>query len=68
MSVILLTIVTCGLYLIYYFYKLGNLLYDCSGRRQSNNAVLMQILSIFGLDIVSMMIAQDQINTIISQD
>ncbi len=68
MSVILLTIVTCGLYLIYYFYKLGNLLYDCSGRRQSNNAVLMLILSIFGLDVVSMMIAQDQINTIVSQD
>ena len=56
----LLTLVTCGIYGIYWAYKLGNKTGEMGAG--SDQGVLFVILSIFGLSIVAMAMAQSEIN------
>lgn len=62
---LLLTIVTCGIYRIYWNYKMGKLLYEAEIKREMNatdNSVLYLVLAIFGLDIVNYCIMQSELN------
>lgn len=67
--VILLSIVTCGIYGIYWFYKealrLQILAEDAGLRPCGTEPWVYVILSIFGLEIVSMALMQDEINRIL---
>jgi hypothetical protein len=63
----LLSIVTCGIYIIYWGYKMGELV----ARAQANktlpvrdNAVLYLILNIFGWNIITMALIQNDLNTL----
>lgn len=61
---VLLSIVTCGIYSIYYFYKECSVMatIDVAGRPAQNNTLLCTLLSVFGLGIVSIAILQESIN------
>ena len=64
--VFLLSLVTCNIYAWYWFYKAGELVNRASGARggaqDQNRGVLYLILSIIGLNIVSMALIQDELN------
>ena len=65
--VILLSIVTCGIYLIYWFYKYGKLQAEMCQRAKmvvTDNSVVYLVLAIFGLSIIAVAIMQSQFNTI----
>lgn len=63
---ILLSIVTCNIYSWYWFYKAGELVNRASGARggtqDQNRGILYLILSIIGLNIISMALIQDELN------
>lgn len=64
---LVLTIVTCGIYGLYWMYKRGEILDNYNIQRglpQSSNAILYLILSIFGLQIVSYCLMQNELNKI----
>lgn len=65
-AAVLLSLVTCGLYQIYFFWKEGTVVYQLSNKRLSDSSTVLAILGFF-LPIASMAILQDQINTL-SQD
>jgi hypothetical protein len=61
----LLTLITCGIYGIYWNYKMGQKLVRAkqrAGQYAQDNSILYLILSIFGLQIVSIAIMQSQAN------
>lgn len=64
--VFLLSLVTCNIYSWYWFYKAGELVNRASGTRggaqDQNRGILYLILSILGLNIVSMALIQDELN------
>lgn len=65
--VILLSIVTCGIYFLYWVYKAGALLDQKAieaGRASESRAILYILLSLFGLAIVTYALIQDSINKI----
>ena len=65
-----LTLVTCGIYGIYWAYKIGELIKNAQikrGMTPKDNAVLYLILEIFGLNIVVMALAQNDLNDMIPQ-
>lgn len=67
--VVLLTIITCGIYGIYWYYKealrLQILAEDANIRPCGTEPWVYVVLSIFGLEIVSMALLQDEINRIV---
>ncbi len=56
---LLLSIVTCGIYFIVWMYFLGREIEEAGGK---DNGVLFAVLSVFGLAIVSLGIAQHEVN------
>lgn len=59
--VLVLYLVCCHFYLIYWSYKMGQRL-DAWHNYSTSRAVLFLILSIFGLDIVVWALLQDELN------
>lgn len=59
---IVLTIITCGIYGLYWYYKMGEKVDYLNNIRGGNAGVLYLILGIFGLGIVNMCLIQDTIN------
>ena len=61
-----LSLVTCYIYSWYWFYKAGELVNRASGARggtqDQNRGILYLILSIIGLNIISMALIQDELN------
>ena len=64
----LLTIVTCGIYTIFWNYKMGKkmqLAQQRAGVQSTDNSVLYLILAIFGFQIISYCIIQSDINALV---
>ncbi|MFV0527947.1 MAG: DUF4234 domain-containing protein [Lachnospiraceae bacterium] len=65
--VVLLSIITCNIYGWYWMYQLGDRvdrLNSQNGKVSSNSSILYLLLSIFGLNIVALAIAQNEMNSI----
>ena len=64
--VFLLTLVTCGIYGIYWAYKQGEKINEAKAMRNmpsdSNAGVLYLILEIFGLGIIAYALMQNELN------
>ncbi len=63
--VVLLSIVTCGIYQFYWFYKVGEALDGAraqNGVPSGSQAIVYLLLSIFGFSIVSLALAQSELN------
>ena len=58
--VFLFSILTCGIYGIYWMYKMGERLDRVTGK--SNTGIMYIILSLVGLGIVSYSLMQDTLN------
>lgn len=65
-TVILLTIITCGIYGIYWWYRINDLFIKAQQKVgykvYNDNKVLFIVLSLFGLNIVNMAILQSDLN------
>ena len=62
---IILSIITCGIYGIYWNYKNGQKLYEAGKKYNKDiqdNSVLYLVLSLFGLQIVSYCFMQNDLN------
>ena len=62
---IVLSIITCGLYGIYWGYKLGEALDDArmrDGVPSSSLCIIFLLLNIFGLSIITLALAQNELN------
>lgn len=62
---LLFSIITCGIYSIYWNYRLGERLdkvREAKGDTAGNLAILYLVLSIFGLGIISYSLAQNELN------
>lgn len=62
---ILLSIITCGIYGLYWNYKMGKELYEAKckkGMNASDNSVLYLILAVLGLGIVNYCLIQSDLN------
>ena len=62
---VLLTIVTCGIYGLYWAYKQGEKIDAAKANRgvaSGNSGILYLILSIFGLGIVAWALMQNELN------
>ena len=61
--VILLTILTCGIYSYYWYYKLGVYASSIEGKdNDSSLSIVFILLAVFGLSFVNYIIAQSKIN------
>ena len=64
----LLGLITCGIYMIYWAYKLGEKLNTVKAERgmvtDNNTKILYLILEIFGLGIIVLALAQNEMNTL----
>lgn len=66
--VVILTIITCGIYGLYFVWQSSKrvyFLFEDYGVRASDNAVINLILAIFGFNIVSYAIIQNDMNHLI---
>lgn len=66
---ILFTIITCGIYALFWYYMLGGKLATAQmkkGYPAKDDGVLFIILGIFGLGIISMAIAQSNVNNLVA--
>jgi hypothetical protein len=64
-KVILLSIITCGIYTYFWYYQLGQLIakaQELKGKTPKDNGVLFLVLCFFGLSIVNLAIAQNDVN------
>jgi hypothetical protein len=59
---ILLSIVTCNIYLYYWHYKMGQASDQLKGDPNGNSGVIYLLLMIFGLGLVSLILEQSAIN------
>ena len=59
---ILLSIITCGIYGYFWAYKLGEKVDAIKGNPAGNSNILYLVFEIFGLNIVTLALAQDAIN------
>jgi len=69
--VLVLSIVTCGIYTWYWMYRTGVKLDEIAtnnGKVAQNRAILLLLLSVFGLAIVSYAIIQSELNDYVSND
>jgi hypothetical protein len=64
--VILLTIVTCGIYGLYWMYKMGERCDRIKGDMNGSSKILYLVLQLFGLGIVAYCLIQDTINNSVS--
>lgn len=67
-KVLLLSIVTCGIYTLFWYYQLGKQLQQAqqnAGLPSSDDSLIYLILGVFGLGIVSMAIAQSNVNKLV---
>ncbi len=62
---LIFTIITCGIYSLYWSYKLGEKVDIMKGNPNGSTAILFLILSIFRLDFINMIIAQDALNNVV---
>ena len=66
--VFLLSLVTCGIYELYWMYKAGNKVNNIKRRSgmyaDGNTGILYLILSIFGLSIISWCLIQSELNNV----
>lgn len=65
---VLLSLVTCGIYSIYWYYQLGKHIATAQGlkgRTPTDNGVLFVVLGVFGFGIISMAIAQAEVNKLV---
>ena len=64
--VFLLSIITCGIYMLYWMYKAGEKVQAAQAKRglpyDSNSGILYLILSLFGFSIVSYCLIQNELN------
>ena len=63
--VVVLSIVTCGIYLLYYLWKAGKMvssLTRSNGHHPSDDSIVLMVLSILQLSLVSYCILQSHIN------
>ena len=60
LTVILLSIITCGIYGLYWNYKMGKAYMTVNGG--NDNSLLFILLSLFGFSIVNWAIMQNDIN------
>lgn len=59
------TLITCGIYTIYWNYKMGKNMYEAGqkyGINIEDNSVIYLVLSLFGLEIVSECLMQNDLN------
>lgn len=64
---VLLSIVTCGIYTLYWYYKYGKCQQEMCRRAgiiETDNSILYLILAVLGLSIIAMAIMQNQQNVI----
>ena len=64
----LLSLVTCGIYSLYWSYKMGNLLDTAdvaAGKPSQSRGVIYLVLSLFGLGIVTYCLLQNSINNML---
>jgi len=66
-KVYLLSLLTCGIYLIFFEYKKAVDLSTLLGKDSDSDPILAVVLSIFGLSLIYDAIAQSKINTILDQ-
>ena len=59
--VIVFTFVTCGIYGLYWYYKMGNAVDRIKGS-DGNTGILYLLLGVIGLGIVNYALMQDTIN------
>ena len=69
--VILLSIVTCGIYMLYWYYKAGgkvNKIQYLDGRSQDSSlGILYLLLALFGLSIISLALIQSELNKVAAE-
>ncbi len=69
--VILLSIITCDIYMLYWFYKAAgkvNKIHSLNGEPQDTSAgILYLLLSLFGFDIVSLALIQNELNKVAAE-
>lgn len=66
---IILSIVTCGIYGIYWAYKMGEKVDAAKQQRgipSSNSGILYLILQLFGLAVIGMALMQNEANNMIA--
>ena len=66
-TALVLSIVTCGIYSIYWAYKLGEKRDIVEGQNASTN-ILYLALTVFGLGILAYALAQDTVNKAITRN
>ena len=59
---IIFSIITCGIYLLYWMYKAGGKVDKIKGNQNGNSGVLYIVLAFLGFSIISFAIMQDTIN------
>lgn len=65
---ILFSIITCGIYTLFWYYILGGKIANAQMKKgfpAKDDGVLLVVLGIFGLGIVSMAIAQSNVNNMV---
>ncbi len=60
--VVLLSIVTCGIYYLYWMYNLGKRIDKITESPNGSSNIIYLILAICGLGIVSLCLAQNELN------
>ena len=68
---VLLSIITCGIYGIYWNYKVGKEMYEANQKKgiiTSDNSVMYLILSLVGFSIVTFCIVQNELNALAKKD
>lgn len=70
-SVVLFGILTCGIYYIYWAYQMGKAMSVAQSKRNtaiSDNSILYVILLLFGFNIVTLCILQNDLNNLPKND
>ena len=66
-KIYILSLLTCGIYFIYFEYKKAEEISALTGKDSDSDPILAVVLSIFGLSIVFDAIAQSKLNSILDQ-
>lgn len=60
--VVLFSIITCGIYSIYWAYQCGAKVDRARGPDESNNNIVYLLLALFGFSIIAWCLIQNEIN------
>jgi hypothetical protein len=66
-KIYILSLLTCGIYFIYFEYKKAEEISALTGKDSDSDPILAVVLSIFGLSIVFDAIAQSKLNAILDE-